>query len=34
MDNTNLYELLINVVSSSGQKSGDTVKVTIEGVLP
>ena len=25
---------LINVVSSSGQKSGDTVKVTIEGVLP
>lgn len=25
---------LANVVSSSGQKSGDTVKVTIEGVLP
>ena len=25
---------LVNVVSSSGQKSGDTVKVTIEGVLP
>ena len=25
---------LANVVSSSGQKTGDTVKVTIEGVLP